>query len=113
MTSKDKQHGPVAHDLAGPRIMDRLKPDESAAVLRRLLEAHPDLASEAGQIVRSFLHEVNYERVAAEIEDEIRAQDNEALNARAGRHERGYVEPRGQLGKFSKKPRSHSTRRWR
>jgi hypothetical protein len=58
---------------------------ESAAVLRRLLEAHPDFVGEAEEIARSFLHEVSYEEVAANIEDEIRAQDYEALNARAGR----------------------------
>ncbi len=91
MTSKDKPQGRAARQ--GRRTLKRLKPDESAAVLRRLLEAHPDLAGEAEEIARSLLHEVNYEEVAAEIEDEIRAQDYEALNARAGRHEWGYVEP--------------------
>jgi hypothetical protein len=70
-----------------------LKPDESAAVLRRLLEAHPDLVGEAEEKARSLLHQVNYEDVAAEIEDEIRALDYDDLNARAGRHEWGYVEP--------------------
>jgi hypothetical protein len=91
MTSKHKPQGRAARQ--GRRTLERLKPHESAAVLRRLLEAHPDLAGEAEEIARSLLHEVNYEEVAAEIEDEIRAQDYEALNARAGRHEWGYVEP--------------------
>jgi hypothetical protein len=36
---------------------------------------------------------VKYEEIAAEIEDEIRALDYDDLNARAGRHEWGYVEP--------------------
>jgi len=44
-------------------------------------------------MARSLLHQVDYEGVAAEIEDEIRALDYEDLNARAGRHEWGYVEP--------------------
>lgn len=91
MTSKDKLQGREARQ--GHYTLERLKADESAAVLRRRLEAHPDLAGEAEKIARSFLHEVNYEEVAAAIEDEIRAQDYEALNARAGRHEWGYVEP--------------------
>jgi hypothetical protein len=91
MTSKDKPQGRAARE--GRRTVKRLKPDENAAVLRRLLEAHPDLAGEAEETARWLLHEVNYEEVAAEIEDEIRAQDYEALSARAGRHERGYVEP--------------------
>ena len=91
MTSKDKL--PEREARQGHPTLERLKADESAAVLRRLLEAHPDLAGEAEKIARSLLHEVNYEEVAAAIEDEIRAQDYEALNARAGRHEWGYVEP--------------------
>jgi hypothetical protein len=74
-------------------LLERLKPGEAAAVLRRLLEAHPDLSSEANEIARSLLHEQRYEDVAAEIEDEIRALDYEDLNARAGAHEWGYVEP--------------------
>ena len=73
--------------------MERLQADEAAAVLRRLLEVHPDLASEAEEIARSLLHEVEYEEIAAQIEDEIRALDYDALNARAGSHEWGYTEP--------------------
>jgi hypothetical protein len=57
------------------------------------LEAHPELASEAEETARSLLHQVDYQEVAAEIEDEIRALDYEDLNARAGSHESGYVEP--------------------
>ena len=44
-------------------------------------------------MARSLLQQVDYEDVAAEIEDEIRALDYEVLNARAGSHEWGYVEP--------------------
>jgi hypothetical protein len=73
--------------------VERLKPEEAAAVLRHLLEVHPDLWSEAEVVGRSLLHEVHYEDVATEIEDEIRALDYEDLNARAGGHEWGYVEP--------------------
>ena len=61
--------------------------------MRHLLEVRPDLTSEAEEIARSLLHEVNYEDVAAEIEDEIRALDYEDLDARAGSYEWGYVEP--------------------
>ena len=87
MTSKGKPQGRAARQ--GRRTLERLKPDESAAVLRRLLEAHPDLVGEAEEKARSLLHQVNYEDVAAEIEDEIRALDYDDLNARAGRHEWG------------------------
>jgi hypothetical protein len=64
MTSKDKPQGRAAGQRRG--TLERLKPHESAAVLRRLLEAHPDLAGEAEQIARSLLHEVNYEEVAVQ-----------------------------------------------
>jgi hypothetical protein len=74
-------------------MLEHLKPGEAAAVLRRLLEAHPNLSTEAEGIARSLLHQVDYQEVAAEIKDEIRALDYEDLNARAGSHEWGYVEP--------------------
>jgi hypothetical protein len=94
MTSEDKPRGQAAGEGgAGHRTLERLKPDEAAAVLRHLLKVHPDLSSEAEQMARSLLHQVDYEDVAAQIEDEIRALDYEALNARAGSHEWGYVEP--------------------
>jgi len=73
--------------------VERLKPEEATGVLRHLLEVHPELSGEAEEIARALLQQVDYEDVAAEIEDEIRALDYEVLNARAGRHEWGYVEP--------------------
>jgi hypothetical protein len=73
--------------------VERLKPEEATAVLRHLLEVHPELAGEAEEIARALLQQVDYEDVAVEIEDQIRALDYEDLNARAGRHEWGYVEP--------------------
>lgn len=91
MSSKDKPQRRAARQ--GRRTLERLKPDESAAVLRHLLDVHPGLAGEAEKIARSLLNRVNYEEVATEIEDEIRALDYDDLNSRAGRHEWGYVEP--------------------
>ena len=93
MTSEGKPKGQAARKGTGRRALERLKPEEAAGVLRHLLELHPDLATEAEEMARSLLHQVDYEDVAAEIEDEIRALDYEELNARAGRHEWGYVEP--------------------
>ncbi len=93
MTSTGKRKGQAARQVGGPRAVEHLKPEEAVAVLRHLLEVHPELASEAEEIARTLLHQVHYEEVAAEIEDAIRALDNEALHARAGRHEWGYVEP--------------------
>ena len=83
----------AARNGEGRPLLKRLKPGEAAAVLRCLLEAHPDLADEAEGFARSVLHQLKYQDVAAEIEDEIRQLDYEDLNARAGNHEWGYVEP--------------------
>ena len=52
-----------------------LTPHSPTGVLRRLLKAHPDLSSEADGIARSLLHQVEYEDIAAEIENAIRALD--------------------------------------
>ena len=93
MKSHGKAKGQVARKGAARPLLKRLKPDEAAAVLRCLLEAHPDLAGEAEEITRSLLHQCQYEDVAAEIEDEIRLLDYDDLNARAGNHKWGYVEP--------------------
>jgi len=93
MTSAGKPKGQAVRRVGGRRTVERLKPEEATAVLRHLLEVHPELAGEAEEIARALLQRVEYEDVAAEIEDEIRALDYEDLNARAGRHEWGYLEP--------------------
>ena len=93
MTSKDKTENRAPREATLGPLLDRLKPGEAATVFRRLLKAHPDLSSEADEIARSLLRQLEYEDVAAEIEDEKRALDYEDLNARAGSHEWGYVEP--------------------
>jgi len=93
MRSVGKPKGHAARQVGGRRTVERLKPEEATGVLRHLLEVHPELSGEAEEIARALLQQVDYEDVAAEIEDEIRALDYEVLNARAGRHEWGYVEP--------------------
>ncbi len=93
MTPKDKTKDRAPREATLGPLLDRLKPGETVTVLRRLLKAHPDLSSEAYGIARSLLQQLAYDDVAAQIEDEIRALDYEDLNARAGSHEWGYVEP--------------------
>lgn len=93
LASEGKTKRRAAQDGAVRPLLEHLKAGEAADVLRRLLEAHPDLWSQAEEMARSLLHQVDYQEVAAEIEDEIRALDYEVLNARAGSHEWGYVEP--------------------
>jgi hypothetical protein len=93
MRSRGKTRRQATRNGEGRPLLKRLKPSEAAAVLRCLLEAHPGLAGEAEGFARSVLHQLKYQDVAAEIEDEIRQLDYEDLNARAGNHEWGYVEP--------------------
>ena len=88
-----RRKGRAARDRAIPAVLARLKPGAAAAVLEHLVEARPDLASEAEEIARSLLRQRKYQDVAAEMEDEMRALDYDVLNARAGGHEGGYVEP--------------------
>lgn len=75
------------------KLLDCLKPEEAAEILRRLLAARPDLAGEAEQTARAFLEEVAFEEVADEVEDIVAALDPDDFYGRAGRHDWGYVEP--------------------
>jgi len=74
-------------------LLDRLKPDETAEVLRRLLATHSDLSGEAERIAKTVLGAVTFEAIANEVEDAVCAPDLDDLHGRAGRHEWGYVEP--------------------
>jgi hypothetical protein len=74
-------------------VFDRLKPEEAATVLQRLLAAHPDLRAEAGKMASDLLGEVSFENVACEIEEAARALDLDDLNSRAGSYRWGYKEP--------------------
>lgn len=74
-------------------VLERLSPQEAQVVLGRLLEAHPDLYSKAESIACSRLGEVNFETIAGDVEEAVRALDLDVLHGRAGRHAWGYVEP--------------------
>lgn len=74
-------------------LLDGLKPEESRAILQRLLAAHPDLRAEVERIARSVLGAVSFEDIADAVEDAVRALDLDDLHGRAGRHSWGYVEP--------------------
>jgi hypothetical protein len=93
MAAEGKTRDGPAHEGTAHSVLEHLKPEEAAVVLDHLLEAHPELAGEADEMARSVLGQQDYEGVAAEVEDEVRALDYDVLNARAGSHEGGYVEP--------------------
>jgi hypothetical protein len=73
--------------------LDRLKGEEAAALLRVLLERHPNLATEIEDLAAYVIGEVSIEEIADTVEDEVRSLDLDDLNSRAGRHAYGYVEP--------------------
>ena len=80
-------------DIGKRSVLDNLKAYEALEVLNRLLATHPNLKKQAESIACSLLGEVNYEEIADEVAEAISALDFDDLNARAGRHEGGYVEP--------------------
>jgi len=93
MTRARAVRGQTARPRKVASVLDRLKPEEAATVLQRLLAAHPALRAEAGQIANALLGEVSFEDVAWEIETAARALDLDALNSRAGSHRWGYEDP--------------------
>lgn len=88
----NKKRG-AGQSKANATVLDRLKSDETADVLRRLLAAHPDLADEAERMATAVLGAVTFEDVASDVEEAVRAPDLDELQGRAGRHEWGYVGP--------------------
>jgi hypothetical protein len=74
-------------------VLDRLNSAESEAVLRALLDRHPELVGEAEEIARAAMTDVDAETVADEVEDVILACDLDELDGRAGRMSWGYVDP--------------------
>ena len=75
------------------KVLARLNPAESAAVLRALLERHPELVGEAEEIARATVTEVDVSAVAEDVAQAVLDLDLEDLGARAGRKISGYVEP--------------------
>ena len=75
------------------RLLDRLHPAESVAVLSALLEMHPDLVPDAERLARAAIQEVDVEAVARTVENAVCHLDLDDLGERSGRRRGGYVEP--------------------
>jgi hypothetical protein len=75
------------------KVLARLKPEESASVLRSLLERHPDLVAEAEAMASAAVTDVDAGAVAEDVEQAVLDLDVEDLGTRAGRKSWGYVEP--------------------
>ena len=73
--------------------LERLRPEESEAVLNQLLCKHPELKLEAETLATQMMSVSSIEDVAQEVYLEITSIGLEALNGRAGSHSWGYVEP--------------------
>ncbi len=84
-----------SRELQGGRgsVIERLDSAEAASVLRCLLRRHPELRPEAETIATDLLSDVSSFSVADEVENAVLQFDYDDLNARAGRHSLGYVEP--------------------
>ena len=85
--------GSTSSDKGKRSVLGNLKAEEALDVLHRLLATHPNLKKEAESIARSLLGEVNFEEIADEVQEAVSALDFDDLNARAGHHGQGYVEP--------------------
>jgi hypothetical protein len=78
--------------------LESLTPEAAWAVLKRLLDQHPEMGPEAQKIAASLgalppLAEASQDDVAKAVFSSITSIDLEDLNERAGAHSWGYVEP--------------------
>jgi hypothetical protein len=75
-------------------VLDAMQPGEHEAVLRRILDAHPELRTEAEAIATEMLSAPSVEEVADDVCSAVRWLDLGELSGRAGRQPgRGYVRP--------------------
>ena len=77
----------------GRSAVQQLNEGEATTLFRTLLAKHPELSAEAETLAASVIGDVAMEDVAQEAENSVRALDVDDLNARAGSHTDGYVEP--------------------
>jgi hypothetical protein len=76
-----------------PSLIASLTDAEAASVLNQLLIRRPDLLEEAESIARDMLAEVDAEALAEDLVAQLTMVSLDDLNARAGRHSWGYVDP--------------------
>ena len=73
--------------------LERLRPEESARVLRMLIDRHAELRPELEDLARSIVSEINLDGFVDRVERALLDIDMEELGARGGRTIGGYVEP--------------------
>lgn len=74
-------------------VLERLNPDESAAVLKTLLERNRALLEEAEEIATELVSSPSVADVVDDVYASVTCIGVDALNGRAGRKPWGYVEP--------------------
>jgi hypothetical protein len=81
----------TANDSVTP-VLDRLTHEERSQVLSGLLDIRSGIVEEAEQLAEEILGVAEADRVAEEVKNDLQNLDMDALGARAGRHEGGYVD---------------------
>ena len=93
MAGKDAKRKRNREGQSGANVLDKLDSAEAASVLRKLLDRHCELHSEAEAIAMGVLAEISPFSVADDVENALLQFDYDDLNGRAGGHSWGYVEP--------------------
>jgi hypothetical protein len=73
--------------------LSKIAAGEAHAILRMLLERHPELCAEADALAAGLVTDVDPNDVADTVRDAILSLDLDDLGGRAGRHSWGYTEP--------------------
>jgi len=100
MAGKDAQRKSNRESQSEANVLDKLDSEEAASVLRKLLERHGELRSEAEAIALGILAEISPLSVADDVENALLQFDYDDLNGRAGGHSWGYVEPNEAAGEL-------------
>jgi hypothetical protein len=74
-------------------LLERLSPEEAVAVLRQMLDKHPEMRSEAEDFATQLVSSDSIEDIAQDVCDRIIGIELDDLNGRAGAHSWGYVGP--------------------
>jgi hypothetical protein len=93
MAGKDAKRKSNREGESAANVLDKLDSAEAASVLRKLLDRHSELRSEAEAIARDMLTGISPFSVADDVEEALLQFDYDDLNGRAGGHSWGYVGP--------------------
>ena len=89
--SKAVKRGSQPRRKPRPDVVERLRPEESAAVLQQLLDTDPSLRPQVIELATALVTAVDAERIAEEIEHRLVEFDTTDIGDRVGRRPGGYV----------------------